>query len=255
MTPWVILSGIIAPALFWGGYLYYNDRHKPEPLSKMGIAYLLGFGACWVCLQLYELSPAVGLPADPELLISREPALWFSYAVCVIGSLEEACKFLPFLLVCTRFRAFDEELDGIIYASAIALGFASYENFLHLEYLTGMELYARAIASPLVHVVFASVWGHACAKARLAAKPILWPALGALLVAIFAHGLYDFLATDPQLGAASALVILALWIWRIVVVGRLQRAQKQANESAEARAQDAPRPPQSHSLARLQTDS
>lgn len=253
MTIWVFFAGVVAPALFWTGYLYYNDRYRPEPLTKIGAAYLLGFAACWVCLQLYELGPTLGLPADPELLITKEPALWFSYAVCVIGGLEELCKFLPFVLVCMRFRVFDEEIDGIIYASAVALGFASFENFIHLEYLTGPELYARAVSSPLVHVVFSSVWGHGCAKARLQGRPILWPAAGTLCVAVFAHGLYDFLATDPRLGAASALVVLALWVWRIVVINRLQRAQRELASSAQPEDSQpfAPRPP----LVRLRTDS
>jgi RsiW-degrading membrane proteinase PrsW (M82 family) len=42
-----------------------------------------------------------------------------------------------------RFRAFDEDLDGIIYASFIAMGYATMENLHNLEYLTKNEAIAR----------------------------------------------------------------------------------------------------------------
>ena len=221
MTIWILLAGVVAPAAFWGAYLYYNDRYKPEPLVKVGAAYLLGGAACWVCLKSYDLTVHLGLPAEPGLLVISDRERFFYYALVVIGPLEELCKFLPFWLGCMRFRAFDEVIDGIIYASAVALGFASFENLLHLPHLDGPMLYARAYASPLVHVVFSSIWGYYCARARLGGRPLAPAALGSLACAAVAHGVYDFLATDPLFTAVSAVVILGVWIWRILTIRRL----------------------------------
>ncbi|NIO48972.1 MAG: PrsW family intramembrane metalloprotease, partial [Candidatus Aminicenantes bacterium] len=50
------------------------------------------------------------------------------YSIGITGIVEEFFKFLPFIIVIARFKSFDEKIDGIIYASVIALGFASYEN-------------------------------------------------------------------------------------------------------------------------------
>jgi RsiW-degrading membrane proteinase PrsW (M82 family) len=47
-----------------------------------------------------------------------------------------------------RFHDFDEPLDGIIYASFVALGFGPYENFLYVEYVQGAEAFARGLATP-----------------------------------------------------------------------------------------------------------
>ncbi len=48
MSIWIILSGIIAPAIFWFGYLYFKDRVQPEPFQTTGITYILGiFSAIW----------------------------------------------------------------------------------------------------------------------------------------------------------------------------------------------------------------
>ncbi|MCJ7525085.1 MAG: PrsW family intramembrane metalloprotease [Candidatus Aminicenantes bacterium] len=102
--------------------------------------------------------PALAIPIDPEPI--RGLNLQFLlYCVFVVGLVEEVFKFLPFLII-MRFSDFDDELDGIFYASACALGFASYENVHYLPGLAGFALLGRAFASPLSHSVFASVWGH-----------------------------------------------------------------------------------------------
>jgi RsiW-degrading membrane proteinase PrsW (M82 family) len=114
-----------------------------------------------------------------------------------------------------RFSDFNEEIDGIFYASACALGFASYENVHYLPGLAGLSLFGRAFASPLTHTIFASVWGYWVGRARLRKKKF-WPAVckGVGLAALL-HGLYDFLTYSPLLRLFSALLILAAWLWRI----------------------------------------
>jgi RsiW-degrading membrane proteinase PrsW (M82 family) len=222
----VLLSGILAPAMFWIGYLYFKDRYTPEPAPAILLSYVLGLVAGALCILLYDLSVWLGLPDDPFTLAETDRWAFFLYSLLVIGVVEEVCKFLPFWLVCMRFRKFDEEIDGFIYASAVALGFASYENLLYLPYLEGANLYGRAIASPLTHTIFASIWGYTCARARIAGRPIIWPALGGLLIAAALHGIYDFFATDSVMGAGAALTILVLWLWRICVIRGLHRAHQ-----------------------------
>ena len=141
MTIWLLISGIIAPALFWIGYFYYKDRYQPEPLISVGTAYILGFVMAFICSFLYTLLPLIKIPADPSYLMENNRILFFIYAVGVVGVLEELCKFAPFLFIIYKFKKFDEKIDGIIYASIIALGFASYENLAYLSYLEGFELF------------------------------------------------------------------------------------------------------------------
>jgi RsiW-degrading membrane proteinase PrsW (M82 family) len=50
------------------------------------------------------------------------------------------------LLIVLRFRSFDEPFDGIIYASFIALCYATTENVQYLQYLTPIEAIARGFA-------------------------------------------------------------------------------------------------------------
>ena len=64
-------------------------------------------------------------------------------------------------------RPFDEPLDGIVYASFLALGFSFVENLHYLQFVSTTEAFARGFAAPIVHIVFASVWAYPIALARL----------------------------------------------------------------------------------------
>jgi protease PrsW len=228
MTWMLIGSGIIAPTLFWIGYFYYKDRYQPEPVLKVALGYLLGFAAAFLCFKSYPLlASLLGLPEDACLLMENQRALFFSYCLGVVGIMEEGFKFLPFILVIVRFKDFDERIDGIFYAAVISLGFASYENLHYLPLLEGFSLIGRALASPLTHTVFASIWGYYAGPAYLKLKlnpspPVpglqwrFWKtAIKGLIIASLLHGIFDFLTTSTRLRLLSALVILVIWIWQI----------------------------------------
>ena len=229
MTLWLILSGIVAPALFWIGYFYYKDRLQPEPLVKVGLTYLMGFGTAFACLKtIYLLLPPLGIPADPSALIEGDPLGFFFFCIGVVGGLEELFKFLPFLVVLKFFKDFDEEIDGIIYASIIALGFASFENLQYLSEMEGFELFGRAVATPLTHTIFASIWGYIVGVAFLKKKSLLKAAVLGLVISAVCHGIFDFLNLSAAYRVMSALLILFIWIWQIRTIERIQK-----QESAE----------------------
>lgn len=220
MTVWIILSGIIAPAVFWSGYLYYKDRFQPEPIRNLGITYILGLIAAYACMKFYGLLPLVGIPDDPSALMETQSLEYFFYSLGVIGLVEELFKFLPFLFIILRLKAFDETIDGIVYASTIALGFASFENIYYLKYLEGFELFGRAFASPLTHTIFSSIWGYTVGKARIHGKSLFKASLIGLSIAALVHGVFDFLTISPTLRIAASLIVLIIWIWRIRVMER-----------------------------------
>ena len=226
MTLWIILSGIIAPAVFWSGYFYYKDRYQPEPIGNLGITYILGLIAAFACLKFYRLLPLIGIPDDPSALMESHRLQFFFYSLGVIGLIEELFKFLPFILIILRLKAFDEKIDGIVYASTIALGFASFENIYHLAYLEGLELIGRAFASPLTHTIFSSIWGYTVGKSRIQGKSLLKASLIGLSIAALVHGVFDFFTTSPTLRVAASLLVLVIWIWRIRVMEESSRGKK-----------------------------
>ena len=131
----------------------------------------------------------LGLRRDAFELATTERWAFAVYAVLAVGVVEETAKLLPFALNVMRFEHFDEPIDGIIYASFIALGFAAYENVHYLFLVSPMEAVLRGFASPLVHAVFVSIWGYMGARAMLR-KCRVWPALLlGLGVSSLSHGL------------------------------------------------------------------
>ena len=211
---------VFLPVLFWAGYHYYKDRHLPEPLGHLLLAFALGFGAFWLGKLMYVGLGLMDLRFDAYLLADRNPIGLFFYAVLVIGVIEELAKMVFFLAIVLRFKEFNEPIDGIIYASFIALGFATMENIQYLQFVEGVEAIARGFAGPLVHILFASVWGFYIGAAHLQGKAILGTVLGALAVTALLHGIYDFVTIALPVTAlpASALLMLGIWMWRMYLI-------------------------------------
>ena len=233
MTAETIVIAILIPVLFWAGFHHYQDRHRPEPLSNMAICLVLGFASAFVAKLMYAGLGFVGLRYDAVELAARNPAALLAYSVFAIGLIEELAKFLPFFFVALRFEAFDEPLDGIIYASLIALGFAAAENLHYLGFLSYTEAIARGFAGPIVHIMFASIWGYVTGRAFLERKGLASASIVSLAAAVLLHGLYDFgvLALPKWMLPLSASLILVIWLWRIWLILRLHReARAEGND-------------------------
>ena len=226
MAAWIYVSAIVAPALVWIIYFNYKDRFQPEPLRNLGLTYLLGLVTAFVCVIFFKLLPYFGISEDPSILMEAHGWPFLFYSIFITGIVEETFKFLPFLLVVLRLKEFDEKIDGIVYASIIALGFASYENSRYLAYMEGFELFGRAIASPLTHTIFSSIWGYTVGVARINRKSVVCPALKGLMLAATAHGLFNFFTASSVLRFISSFLILMIWIWRIRIMEKIRSAPR-----------------------------
>lgn len=216
-----ILAAILLPAVFWIGYFHYKDRIRPEPVRNLVRSYLLGFAAALLCYSFYAVLLRAGNTARLELILDPVISLpFFSYHVVVVGLVEESFKFLPFILAVRRYKAFDEPIDGIVYAAAIAVGFAGFENLGYLPVLKGFAFWGRAIASPLTHTVFSSIWGYAVARAILLKRSVVFAATVGISLAALSHGLFNTLTFSPGLRILSALLILLIWAWAIRILER-----------------------------------
>jgi RsiW-degrading membrane proteinase PrsW (M82 family) len=220
MHYFVLLLPVFLPVVFWAAYHMHVDRHLPEPPTHLLMAFALGVGSFFLGMLLYRSLGLVGLRFDAfELAQGNLPGL-FLFAVLGIGVIEEGVKLIPFVAVVLRFREFDEPIDGIVYASFIALGFAAMENLQYLQYLSTGAAYARGFAGPVVHIVFASIWGYYIGRAWLRQRRVILTAIASLAASALIHGSYDFAVIGlPQPGMAiAAFLIAGLWIWRLVLI-------------------------------------
>ena len=239
MEPFLLLLPVALPIAFWAAYHMHVDRCLPEPMGHLALAFAMGVGSYFLGMAFYRLLGLFGLRFDAFALAESSPLGLLAYAILAIGVLEETAKFLPFLLVVLRFREFDEPIDGIIYASFIALGFSAVENLNYRQFLDTREAFAWGFAGPVVHMVFASIWGYYAGRAWLRRRRLLPVMLGSLGVAALVHGLYDFIVigTSTRGLPFSAALIVGLWIWRLRLIRDLHWAA-----ASESRAEEPERP-------------
>ncbi|MEM9302796.1 MAG: PrsW family intramembrane metalloprotease [Pseudomonadota bacterium] len=209
-------SLLTLPLLFWAAYHYYHDRHRPEPLPFLLFAMLLGYLSAFLGIYFYETLDEFGLRRDAFALAEQSRLQLFLYAVLAIGPIEELAKFVPFLLLLIHSDHFDEAFDGVIYASFVAMGFSLHENQHYLLMLEGPAAVGRAIASPMVHILFASIWGYGYGYAdRHGRNRAIFTTL-ALLLAMVLHGIYDYfaLAMSVWTHVVPPLLIGTIWMTR-----------------------------------------
>jgi len=220
-----LMLPIVLPVVFWAVYHYHKDRHLPEPPRNLLLCFGLGLLAAALSKGMYEGLEPLGLRFDAVALADEDPLALFTYAMLAIGPIEELAKMLPFLIIVLRLDAFDEPLDGLVYASFIGLGYAAAENVHYLDFLSPLEAVARGFAGPVIHILFASIWAYWISRARLARSSIHKPALLGFALAAFLHGLYDFLVLLEPVAALpiAAALIVAIWIWRLRVMHRMHQ--------------------------------
>jgi RsiW-degrading membrane proteinase PrsW (M82 family) len=226
LVDWVAGIGVVVcAALAWMAYWRWKDRIRPEPLGTTAIAFLLGGASAGVALFLYAIAGRIGFPTDP----GTDKASITRFCLITVGPIEEGAKFLVAWALLFRHVHFDEEIDGLVYATAVALGFAAVENVLYLPDLGWGERLARAFSTPLPlsHAVFAALWGFGYAHARSAARtPMarrLWPALSWAAAALL-HGLYDVVVLAHDRPRFAGALVFALWIFVVFRARRILEA-------------------------------
>jgi len=185
----ILLVLAFAPAAFWLGLVYLGDRCKPEPKLLIFRTFFLG--------MLVSIPVAIiGSLISPPNLDLTEPlplgtAVYVAFVVA--GVVEELGKFLVLRLTVYRSRYFDEPVDGLVYAAAAALGFATLENIGYMITFGLEVILVRGIFSTVAHVLFGGLWGYPLAlykTGRIKNAGLVW---AGLVGAMIAHGIFNLL--------------------------------------------------------------
>ena len=127
----------------------------------------------------------------------------FLVSFVVVGPIEELCKYAAVRFSVYRSAEFNEPLDGLVYSSAAALGFASLENVFFTIQNGPAVMLVRAPLSTLGHVFFAAMWGYSLGVHRLGIARRGTVGRG-LFASMFLHGLFNFvLLTQNGSGAGG----------------------------------------------------
>jgi RsiW-degrading membrane proteinase PrsW (M82 family) len=205
------------PIAFFIALIRRTDRRR-EPPWLVAVTFSLGVVAAG--FALFVTSRVAGLTGLDVRVSAAGEGGALVFVFLVVAPLQEAGK------VAAAWPAFlskhiGEEYDGVVYATASALGFAAVETAAVLRgHPTGAIWIARALLALPAHVFFACLWGYALGRARQAKQRLpLFPA--AFLTAIAAHGLYAHFVYGRGPGALLAVTPLlagmgfAAWmLWR-----------------------------------------
>jgi RsiW-degrading membrane proteinase PrsW (M82 family) len=225
-----VLLAAMAPSCIWLWYFYRRDK-RPEPIGLVGLAFLLGVGVVYpTCLV-----QRVVLPHLPELTPNQDFDLLLVSTTILAGLVEEMAKFSIVLLVFAWRRDFDEPVDGLIYAAAVAMGFSAGEDYL--RHIDGVE-WSRLL-NPPGHAMFAAIWGFGLGLHLIDGR---WQPLALRLgLAVLVHGLWDALSIYREIEGrwwvAPMVFVLAFGLfWALEQ--KLQRLQDPAMAEAFRRSRN-----------------
>ncbi|QZY53735.1 PrsW family intramembrane metalloprotease [Crassaminicella profunda] len=201
----------ISPGLALALGIYLTDRYDREPVDLLGKTFLLG--------ALSVIPTAFG----EKILLSFNifgGVLGAAYTAFIVAGLtEEFFKREVVLRIAYNHRAFDEKLDGIVYAVFSALGFATVENIMYVVFRFATNPYIglyRGILSVPAHMLFGVTMGYYLSLSKFAKHEEIRKSYlkKALLIPAILHGIFDFIlmANIPTLMIFFIPFVIYLWI-------------------------------------------
>jgi RsiW-degrading membrane proteinase PrsW (M82 family) len=192
------------------------DRYDPEPAWALAMVFVWGaVAACGV-----------------SGVINTAVAGVFGESVSAVLSAPLVEEFMKGLAVAGMFyfwrREFDGVVDGIIYATFVALGFAAVENVIYYARaakqgetaLTGLFI-LRGVITPWAHPLFTAMTGIGFGVSRETATGALrWaaPFLG-YAAAVFLHFIWNGSSVfSAAVNVPIILILLPLWFLFVVAV-------------------------------------
>lgn len=219
-----LLGLALGPGLVLLHLMYAADRQR-EPVLNV-VRYVLG-GAIAVFLASW-LETTLGVA--PWLERADEAPVGFILAMVFgVGAVEEGFKLLALARRGRRDAAIDEPFDWVVYAVAVALGFATVENVLYVAEGGMPVALARAATAVPMHALCGTVMGWRLARAVMLPAQANRERLLAFVEPTVWHGAYDALAGFVHAGAGwavPALLLFVVWQWQLGFrrIGRLRTA-------------------------------
>jgi RsiW-degrading membrane proteinase PrsW (M82 family) len=212
---------LAASVLLTFGWLWFFVRRDRHPEPPWLLARTFGWGmVAWAVSAAFEGS------------FQRLEVMWLALLLAAV--VEEATKFLAASTVVNE-RAFDEPMDGLVYAVTAALGFALLENITYTLGFGAPAATWHALLTTLAHALFSAPQGYALGGRHLR-EGGWWHSRG-LLLSIALHVAFNGLLTGG--GGWLQLAVLGLVVALMVLLAR--RYYAHFEEHARTNPQPGPR--------------
>jgi RsiW-degrading membrane proteinase PrsW (M82 family) len=204
----------LVPAVVWLAFFYRQDRLEPEPRTMVVGVFLLG-----LLVATAVAVPLVDRVFDVGSWLFGSPLVHLAGGILVVGTVQEGLKYLTLRLSVYDSREFDERTDGIIYGTAVGLGFATALNVAFVVESGGVDLGTgaiRIVLTSLAHASFGGVIGYFLGRQKFEQRALWWMPTGVALAAVL-NGVFFYLRStvargtiDDPLGAIAPWVGLML---------------------------------------------
>ena len=214
----------VAPAILLITYIYIVDKQQREPIPQLLKGFVYGVISAFVAVFAASFFAGAQFYTDTYTNIVEAGRMAFWGA----GLPEEAAKLFMLWLLVRKNKYFDERLDGIVYAVAISMGFAAFENILYLfdnyeQWLTvGIT---RAILSVPGHYAFAVLMGYYYSKVHFGISNMLKDKLMILLAPVLVHTIFDWILFTISITPALAILLTIIFIIFVIKMHKYANAR------------------------------
>ncbi|WP_248925396.1 glutamic-type intramembrane protease PrsW [Paenibacillus hamazuiensis] len=198
-----IFMAAVAPGVALLSYFYLKDRYDAEPIHLVVRTFIFG---------MLIVFPTMVLQRALVHAIGEDP---FVFSFIISSGLEEFLKWFLVYFIIYKHASFDEPYDGIVYAVAVSLGFATLENVIYafFNFSSFSALLLRAFLPVSGHAMFGVLMGYHLGKAKFNPHIEKKHLIYSLFIPIFWHGVYDYILVAYKTNWAWLMVPLMVYLW------------------------------------------
>lgn len=223
MNP-VLIAAAVIPAIILLVKINKADRLEKEPIRLILMLVFLGV----ISTVLASVSEEIGSVAVGLFYAENSFMYNLVFYFLVVGLAEEGFKYLLLKRKTWKSPEFNCQFDGVVYAVAVSLGFALWENIGYVAMYGVATAVVRAVTAVPGHACFGVFMGAFYGMAKR------YQQMGrhneskkcrslAVAVPVFLHGCYDFIATDDGITWLFLIFVAALFFAASHMVRKLSK--------------------------------
>ncbi len=226
---WLLIAAAVIPAVFLLVKVYRADRIEREPPALIRRLVIGGIISTFFAIVGEKVFGFLLGALVPQSSAAYNVILYFG----VVAISEELSKYVLLKKRTWDSPEFNCLFDGVVYATAVSLGFALWENISYVTMYGFSTALIRAVTAVPGHACFGVFMGvfyslaKSCDYAGEVEKSKLLRVL-AVSVPVLLHGAYDYIASmeTGDFSWVFIIFVLAMFSVSFLLVGRMARKDR-----------------------------